>query len=665
MDKFVIYDEEHLINFSSFYFIDYKTERERVFVLHESRNDLKDLFKFIRSIRKKGYYCVGYNNLNYDGQILEYILKNPKKLLSLSTQEVIEKLHNESTRLISLKDPKDRFGNTTPEWKLSVLQLDLMKQQHYDYRAKMTSLKWLEFTMRFPSIESMPFSHTHHVTAYEVDKILSYNRNDVAATKEFFKRIFFETELRVKLSKKYNLNLINASEPKLAREIFGKFLSKDLGISYKILKDKRTYRNVIKVKDIIFPYVRFKEPILNAVKSFYSSLEFNPYDFKQNNLELKKVEKNFRYHNIPEMTVGLGGIHGCVSPGIYTDSDEWIMEDIDGSSYYPNLGIKNELYPEHLSKVFCSTYENTYNDRQNIPKEDPVNYIYKIILNAIYGQSKEKNNYFHDPKYTFTITINGQLLILMLADILKAKVKGVLFYQFNTDGLTIGYHPSQKAAVKEAKELWSKITKIKLDSNFYKKMVIRDVNNYAALDDKGHIKRKGAAFIYSQKPEDKEIFYHKNASELVVPKALEAYFFKGIPYEQYIRECTDIYDFCAGVKVKSDFELKRTSIKDGQVVVDIIPQTVVRYYVSNDNSSLKKHYKPGSKRYKNVDNPKGKKKATGIVELRAKVNTTMLNVVNDKTPMKDYNINYLYYIQKARQTVQIVEPFVGIEDLFK
>src|SRR6478736_3772495 len=101
------------------------------------------------------------------------------------------------------------------------------------------------------------------------------------------------------------------------------------------------YLGLIKAKDVIFYYVVFKDPILNGVKDFYKKLEFNPYKFEENNMGLKKVKKTFKIHNIKDADVGLGGIHACVESGVYTSREDWVIKDIDVTSYYPNLGIEN------------------------------------------------------------------------------------------------------------------------------------------------------------------------------------------------------------------------------------------------------------------------------------------------------------------------------------
>lgn len=631
-------------NFFSATFMDYNSDKTNAFVIHESRNDIVPLMNFLRQLYRKRYTLVGFNCNNYDNQLIEFLAKHYGQFAYLKGDKITEALYHKSQFIIGL-EPGDRWNNLVHEWNFIIPHIDIFRQKHYDGKQKHCSLKWLEFTMRMDNIKSMPIPHHARVeTDQQIDEILEYNLNDVVATKKLFVQNKFETDLRIKLSEKYDLSLMNASEPKLAREIFGHLLADKMGVEYRDLRNWRSERDWIKCKEIIFPYIKFKDPLLNGALDFFNGLEFCPSNFKLNTYDLQKVFRTFKYANLPEVVIGLGGLHACVHPGVYESGPNWEIRDLDGKSFYPNIGIKNRLYPEHLSEDFCDIYEHLYEERKVIPKIDPVNYVYKIILNGTYGQSKEPHNFFYDPKYTFSITINGQLLLLKLAEILKSRVPGIVFYQFNTDGITVGYDPKYSSKVEEGMKLWEKGSKIELEDKFYSKMVIMDVNNYIAVDTKGKKKRKGL-FAYSLDPEDNELDYHKNPSSLIIPKALEKYFLNDIPIEKTIHECEDIYDFCMGVKIKRDFDLvKFVYNKDKSLIEEeIIHEQVCRFFVSKEFTSLKKRYQQGSKK-------KGQH-----VELVAKFNTSLFNVYKEK-PMKDYNLDYKYYIRKARKIIDQIEP---------
>jgi hypothetical protein len=350
--------------------------------------------------------------------------------------------------------------------------------------------------------------------------------------------------------------------------------------------------------------------------------------------------------------VGLGGIHACCKPGVYEANDEWDIHDVDVTSFYPNLAIVNGLKPKHLGEAFNKVYKSIFDQRQLIPKKDPTNYIYKIILNSTYGLSKEINSYLYDPQFTYSITINGQLSILILVESLVRRVPGIKIYQENTDGVTVGYHPSHRDLVTSICKEWCELTKLELEHAHYKKMVIRDVNNYAAIKtdfvwedylkhinegkkraDYGKIKHKGAFEI--------EMDYHKNPSFVVIPMAAESHFFGTLSYRDFILQHDNIFDFLGGVKKKSDFDLHLHTLQDNEHV-KLKQQKVTRYYISYDGGIMSKDYHSG-------------KKKGGRVAVEAGWKVNPLNVVIDPCVENYPNLDRSFYIKEAERMVFSVQ----------
>jgi hypothetical protein len=80
---------------------------------------------------------------------------------------------------------------------------------------------------------------------------------------------------------------------------------------------------------------------------------------------------------------GLGGVHGAIKAGVYKSTKDTIIMTSDVISFYPNLAIRNGWSPAHLPQEdFCELYEWFFEERKKIPKKDPRNYVYKIILNS-------------------------------------------------------------------------------------------------------------------------------------------------------------------------------------------------------------------------------------------------------------------------------------------
>jgi len=225
-----------------------------------------------------------------------------------------------------------------------------------------------------------------------------------------------------------------------------------------------------------------------------------------------------------------------------------------------------------------------------------------------------------------SITINGQLSILMLVEMLTLAIPEIKIYQENTDGVTIGYTPDKKQVVHDICREWERITKLELENNFYKQMIIVDVNNYVAVDTKGKIKRKGL-FEY-------QLDYHKNHSFLIIPKALEAYFVNEIDYKQFIKSHTIFSDFFGAVKGKNDFEINLYSIENREFIKQK-QQKVCRYYISNKGGKLIKDYYDGRQ-----------------VSVEA---SSVCNTINDIKGVESFDINYNYYIQATRKIINLIE----------
>ena len=578
-DKIVIWDIETLCNCFIACFKDYKTGKRKEFIFYEHEDYAshpKKLLKFLDTLKKNNYTLLGFNSVGFDHQVIEYFIDNVKSFGDIGS--LVDGIYSTAQEVISIPDD-ERFKVLIPESKLKHKAIDLFKQKHYDGKAKRgTSLKWLQFSMRYSNIEEMPYSHDKPITYEQISEVVDYCWNDIDSTEDFFTKIKYETELRVALSEEYSKNLLNASEPRLAKEIFGKFLCEEMDIEYSVLRQMKTIRKDIKFDDIIFPYVSFYTESFKKILDDFRSVKVDASPGSTDSFKY-----NFNYKNV-SIDLGLGGIHGCIERGIYESDDEYMILDIDASSYYPNLAIQNDLKPKHLGDSFLKVYNNLYQERKLIDKKDPRNYIFKIVLNSCYGLSKEFNSYVYDPKFTYGITINGQLSLLMLTEMLGEYVKNLTLIQLNTDGITVKFKRSDYDRVMKICNQFEKVSKQMLEYAEYKKMVIMDVNNYLSVYENGAVKKKGLF--------ETELDYHKNPSYSIVPKALSCRYIDNSNIEDYINNSTDMFDFCAGTKKKSTFALNYYEAKEG--LLDIQEQQkVTRFYVAKEGGMLMKDFYDG------------------------------------------------------------------------
>lgn len=643
LEKLVVVDIETLSNLFTVYLKDVKTKEEKKYIIYGDKlydGQALALFQLLKKLVKHGYTLVTYNGLAFDMQVLDYFYSwcsdKIDPLYEFNGEYIATELYKKANEIINIPDDL-KHEKLVYESQLFMPTIDLFVQQHYNVPGKYTSLKWLEFTMKFPNIEEMPIEHNDHINIEDIDSIIAYNRNDVLATYEFFMRIKHETELRIQLTKEYDVHLINSSEPSMAKKIFGKILSKEMGIPFASLRKMKTIRDIVKFDEIIFPYTKFITPQLRGVLDdiLKISVDCNP-NIKQN------FSYNFNYNGLP-IYLGLGGIHGCTKPGVYTPKKDEVIRDSDVKSFYPNLAIVNSVKPKHLGEAFIIVYEDIYEQRKLIPKKDPKNYIYKILLNSTYGLSSEINSYFYDKQFTYTITINGQLSLLMLAEALTLGVPDIKILQMNTDGLTHVYKKEYHETVEKICTWWQKLTNLELEHGDYAKMVIQDVNNYIAVDTKGSVKKKGMF--------ETELFLHKNHSNLIIPKAIEKYFINDVPIQEYITHHDNIFDFCAAAKKKNNFKLNLYSTLNGLQLVQE-QQKVMRYVVSKEREEAGMLYK---------DFSDGRKVSVMANTLVRPLNTIDANYADPNL----YDVDYNYYIRKCKEVIENITPSVTQIEMFK
>jgi hypothetical protein len=436
-----------------------------------------------------------------------------------------------------------------------------------------------------------------------------------------------QIELRKALTEEYNIDLFSASEPRISKELFLHFLSEETGIKKYDLKQMRTNRSMITVKDIILPYIEFKTATFQHLLKKFQEVVIYPGQTKggfKYSVQYKGVKTDY----------GLGGIHGARTSRVYNSDADMVIMTSDVTSFYPNLAIRNGWAPAHLpQREFCNLYEWFFEERKKIPKKDPKNYVYKIILNSTYGLSNDENSFLYDPEFTMRITINGQLSLSMLYEMICEEIPGAIPLMQNTDGLETVIPREYVDKYMEICARWEELTNLQLEHDTYSKIVLGDVNNYIAITEDGKSKCKGR-FEY------KDLALHKNKSFLIIPKALHAYFVEGIDPEKYLSENQNIFDYCGGVKIKGDWKYVEKHIKNGQYVEKELQKTI-RYYICNSGSKIVK-----------INKSDGREIQT---EAGKWLQQVYINHIDDM-PFDEYEINTKYYLENIRKEIEGLEP---------
>lgn len=542
-----------------------------IFEVSPRRNQATQFVNFIWYLKSIQARMVGFNNDGFDYPVIHH-------LLSMGNQWTMQDANWKGTDIIQ----KQNAGIRSNVYRdIVVPQLDLYKIHHFDNKAKITGLKGLEFAMRSWSIQDLPYPVDAELTYKQMDEIIGYNCHDVNETEKFYHYSLEKIAFREELSQKMNKSFINYNDTKIGKDYFIQALERKVpGITGTYSKPNQTKRpNGIKLNDIIFPYVQFSKPEFQRALNYLRTVTITD---TRSPPELKDLKITFEGF---DFDIGAGGLHGSISNKSVYESDDWEIQDVDVASFYPNLAIKNRVFPLHLTELFCDIYLEVYEERRAHPKGSSINEMMKLALNGVYGDSNNEHGPFLDPQYTMSITVNGQLLLLMLAEsLLRSPL--IKMIQANTDGLTLLIHKSEKQFFKDVCEWWQKLTMLELEFAQYSAMHIRDVNNYIAVKSDGKVKRIGAyAYVTPlESPATREVQWHKDHSHLVVQKAAEAFLVRGEKIETFVNKTADIFDFCIRVKAP---RTSRLQFIDGHQI-----QNTSRVHVSTQGRELFKIMPP-------------------------------------------------------------------------
>lgn len=642
-----VYDLETYPNLFMGAFYNVDTDEWRVFEISDRKSDINELREFLYS----GVKLIGFNNVNFDYPVLhKSILSDNKDWSSQQIYKVVEEVINSEYSSIWDNEVK-------------VPQLDLYRIWHYDNKNKRTSLKWLEFAIRWRNVQDLPYEPGCILTPAQMDETIAYCKNDVLATYQFFLKSLKHIELRQFYTQHENINLMNASEIKMSKEIFGKYLAEEMGISTSEVKKLRTPRKNVFISDIIFDYLKFNDPInQNTLK------KFNTYVWRDDSEDGIKFKVN--YKNVVR-DYAEGGLHSFGKPGIYESDDDHVLVDVDFASFYPHISFRNNLHPEHIpGKVFNELYEGFYKDRKKYPKSDPRNYVLKIILNGSYGLSKDAFSFLYDPRWQLQICINGQLILTLLTEKVFDVIPEAQIIFENTDGAMYRIPRSKLEALEKACKDVEEIVNIPLETQICKKIIARDVNNYINIITDDNIKFKGAFEI------DRD--FHKNHSKRIVPIALANYFIHGVSPEETIglhlngnsysfAENYGIFDFCIGAKMKGDNKLYKRYYNADYKLVDEPISKMNRYFVSNDGYELIKKMPPLENNKKTATDKYKEKFDASQLNIFDIVDDVQVDPKDRETNIEagykcqlfneyykgDYDLNYNYYLNECYKIIRI------------
>jgi len=617
--KTLIYDIEILGgNFFSVTFLDYKTNKSlQIYKLNNIEHNTDKLLPIIDNC-----FLIGYNNKMYDDIILNKIRKegvNTRELYNLS-QEIIN----------SQKKNRPLWENTNvlPYMRYGVKSLDLMKILAFD-KLKI-SLKQCAINLRHDWIQDLPFEHDYSPVIEDIPTILKYNKNDVDITKRLLDSIIDAVKLRINYSKEFKVDVLNASRTYIGKKTLDKYYSEYTNQEFDYFKTLRTNRSEIRISECILDQICFKTKEMGQMLEFFKSRVIKSIDDGIDYLVLL---------NGKGYQLGFGGLHSIDRPKIYKSTEDVEIIDCDGDSYYPNLMINYKIKPEHVDNKFFDILKEITTKRliAKASKDKVTAETLKITINSIFGLLNFSNYWLYDPKAALTVTINGQMFLLMLIEDLE--LNGFEVISSNTDGITTLVPKNRREEYNNICKKWEEFCKINLSFTKYDNYIRRDVNNYIVK--------------YSEDTKQKGCFLEKQSLDkgyntAIIPKAINNYFLKNIPVEETITKGDNIFDYCLSEKTGNQFVMEYHYIKDDNKFIDTL-QKNNRFFISKKGGTLLK---------RKTDN--------SLHNVALGWQTTILNKYNENE-LNYYlsNVDHRYYIAEAKKIIDQIEDKQLTLDIWK
>ena len=612
----IVYDIEIFPNVFHCTCKDTETNKLYFFEISNRKNQLTELvdFFFYKNTGDK-MFC-GYNNKHYDDVIINYLIDFYYKMDSLSYLKICNSLFNLSSTIVTSEEGDT---NKFKRWKYAkyFYSMDLLTML---FSSKLrVGLKEMQVTMHYKNVEEYSGNFSQFLPDSEIDNMIEYNINDVESTIELLNRLKDDVQLRLFIEQEYGIDALSMDSVKFGETLLLKKYCEETKLSEQYVKTLRSPMDYIPLKDVILPFISYKNPKLQDIlKDMKSKVVYSK--------ERKGYEKKFVLSNV-RYSIGVGGLHSLHTPRIFVPNDNEFIGHSDVASMYPSFIIKYKWIPRHLGKEFWQVYSQIYKERIEAKHSGQIlkSLALKLTLNSVTGKMQQETSWMYDPFSVFKIRINGQLILLMLVDrLLELNCKIV---QVNTDGVMYIAQKAQREAVQEAVSEVEQLTQLTFESDDYEAFYQYAINDYFGVE-KGYSQSHDPKLIEKKGMFITDPRLGKGLAPAIIPKAVINYFLTKQPTSEYIKNSKNIEDFLMYQRVDKKFK-----VFHGETPI----QRINRFYASTNDYSLFK-----------VD-PTGK-----VANMLTKSGVTILNKMND-IPIENRHLNYQYYISEANK---IISEFV-------
>lgn len=610
--RIIVYDIEVFPNVFHCTCKDTETNQLYFFEISNRKNQLTELVDFFYYNNTDKIFC-GYNNKHYDDIIINYIIDYYYKLQQLYYLKVCNSIYNLSNTIVTVGDGDiSKFK----KWKYAnyFYSMDLLTML---FSSKLrVGLKTMQVTMHYQNVQEYDGDFNQFLKDSCIEDMKQYNINDVESTTVLLYKLEEDIKLRLFIQEEYGIDCLSMDKTKIGEKILEKKYCDAVNITSQQLKNMSSPADYVALKDVILPFIKYKNPELQAV------LE----DMKKQTVytrERKGYEKRFVLSNVC-YSVGVGGIHSINTPRIFIPNDDEYIGHSDVASMYPSFIIKYKWIPRHLGEIFWLVYSKIYDERIEAKHNHRAleSDVLKYALNAVTGKMQQETSWMYDPFTVFKIRINGQLVLLMLVD--RLLELGCKIVQVNTDGVMYVAKKTVRNRVQEAISDIEQLTQLTFESDDYEAFYQYAVNDYFGVKD-GYSQSNNPKLIEKKGMFITDNRLGKGLAPAIIPKAVINYFLTKEPVRQFIKRQTDIKDFLMTQAVDKKFRLEHG---------DKPVQRINRYYASTNDHYLYK-----------IDKETGK-----VTNMLTKSGVTILNKF-DRLPIESRNINYQYYIGEAQKII--------------
>jgi hypothetical protein len=379
----------------------------------------------------------------------------------------------------------------------------------------------------------------------------------------------------------------------------------------------------------VYPENLKREYIPPEVFAFFDKM----YDPSISDKELFSGKLEFQIGDCPGV-VGYGGIHAAIPHYFFEETGDRVIRNKDVASYYPHLmtlcGYTSRNIPS------AEVFENVLDTRMKAKAsgDKATANALKLVVNTTYGALLNKYNDLFDPLMGRSVCITGQLFLLELAQHLYRDILGLKIVQLNTDGIMVECDRADLEKLDEICDEWQARTGFELEEDSVSKIAQKDVNNYVEVQPNGKSKAKGG---YLVKGISTAGAFNINNSCCIVATALKEYFVNGIPVEETINGCDDIFQFQiiakAGAKYREAYHL-----------VDGVKEPVQK---------VNRVYATADERYGKLFKVKAEDESTAKIEMLPEH-----CIIDNDNRLSITDVDKTFYIEMAKKRV---DDFKGIK----